>query len=315
MAFYDNTKFFYLQLKEDFFEEDTINWLEEQPNGKEYSLFYLKLCLKSLSMNGVLIRKVGDLLIPYDHIKLGEITNTSPDTVLVATDLLVKIGLIKMLDNGALYLTQVENMIGSQSKSAFKKQQQRERKLGGVDICPPKCPPNINLNLKLKTKSIEDKSSCLAEPRPIETFDDFPSAEEVEKEPKQPRVCVPFAEIIDYLNEKTGKSFKSTSRKTQGLIRARWNEGFRLEDFKKVIDNKCSTWLRDTRMNQYLRPETLFSGKFDRYLNEKPGSNEPEWLNEHLNALDERITKNTGSSEPITEENIQELEDFFKGGN
>ena len=108
--------------------------------------------------------------------------------------------------------------------------------------------------------------------------------------------------------------FKSTSRKTQGFIRARWNEGFRLEDFKKVIDNKCSAWLRDTRMNQYLRPETLFSGKFDRYLNEKPGSNEPEWLNEHLNALDERITKNTGSSEPITEENIQELEDFFKGG-
>ena len=107
MAFYDNTKFFYLQLKEDFFEEDTINWLEEQPNGKEYSLFYLKLCLKSLSMNGVLIRKVGDLLIPYDHIKLGEITNTSPDTVLVATNLLVKIDLIKMLDNVALYLTQV----------------------------------------------------------------------------------------------------------------------------------------------------------------------------------------------------------------
>ena len=41
-------KFYWLQLKEDFFDEDSISWLEEQENGKEYSLFYLKLCLKSL---------------------------------------------------------------------------------------------------------------------------------------------------------------------------------------------------------------------------------------------------------------------------
>ena len=43
MAKYDATKFYWLQLREDFFDEDAIDWLEEQPNGKEYSLFYLKL--------------------------------------------------------------------------------------------------------------------------------------------------------------------------------------------------------------------------------------------------------------------------------
>ena len=147
MAKYDTTKFYWLQLREDFFDEDAIDWLEEQPNGKEYSLFYLKLCLKSLRTNGVLIRRVGNMLVPYDHVKLGELTKTPSDTVMVAMQLLLKIGLVKTLENGELYITQVENMIGSQSKSAFKKQQQRlhhKSKLlleGGQE--GDKCPPNI----------------------------------------------------------------------------------------------------------------------------------------------------------------------------
>ena len=49
MSRYDKeTKFYWLQLKEDFFDEDAMSWLEEQENGERYSLFYLKLCLKSL---------------------------------------------------------------------------------------------------------------------------------------------------------------------------------------------------------------------------------------------------------------------------
>lgn len=146
MAKYDKeTKFYWLQLKEDFFEEDSIEWLEEQENGHKYSLFYLKLCLKSLKTNGILIRKVGNILVPYDNKKLAEMTKTPVDTVIVAMELLKGIGLIQILENGELYITQLENMIGSQSKSALKKQQQRQLKQqllieGGQegDICPPK---------------------------------------------------------------------------------------------------------------------------------------------------------------------------------
>ena len=126
MAKYDDTKFYWLQLKEDFFDEGAIDWLEEQPNGKEYSLFYLKLCLKSLRTNGILERHIGSIIVPYDYKKLAEITNTNPDTVLIALDLFIKLELIEKLDTGALYMKEVENMIGSQSIGAFKKQQQRE---------------------------------------------------------------------------------------------------------------------------------------------------------------------------------------------
>lgn len=135
MAKYDKTRFYWLQLKEDFFEDDAINWLEEQePNGRDYAYFYLKLCLKSLKSNGVLVREVGNILIPYDNKKLAELTKMDFDTVCVAMELLKKIGLVDILDDGEIYLTQLENLIGSTSRGAFKKQLQISRRNGQKSI-------------------------------------------------------------------------------------------------------------------------------------------------------------------------------------
>lgn len=79
-----------------------------------------------------------------------------------------------------------------------------------------------------------------------------------------------YADVVSYLNQKTGKQYKASSGKTQTLIKARVNEGFTVEDFKQVIDNKCAEWGRDDKMQQYLRPETLFGTKFESYLNSRP---------------------------------------------
>lgn len=80
---------------------------------------------------------------------------------------------------------------------------------------------------------------------------------------------LPYEEIVQYLNQKTNKNFKHTSKVTQRHIKARLAEGFTVNDFKQVIDNKCSDWLRDQKMKEYLRPETLFGTKFESYLNSK----------------------------------------------
>ena len=74
--------------------------------------------------------------------------------------------------------------------------------------------------------------------------------------------------IVEYLNEKINSNYKHTTAKTQTLIKARLNEGFTIDDFKKVIDNMFISW-RDTEWEQYLRPETLFGTKFESYLNKK----------------------------------------------
>lgn len=88
----------------------------------------------------------------------------------------------------------------------------------------------------------------------------------VEHSPTEP---IPYQEVVQYLNQKTGKNFKHTSKVTQRHIRARFAEGFTVSDFKQVIDKKCSDWLRDQKMKEYLRPETLFGTKFESYLNSK----------------------------------------------
>lgn len=87
----------------------------------------------------------------------------------------------------------------------------------------------------------------------------------VEQSPTTP---IPYHEVIDYLNQKTGKNFKSTSKATQRHIKARFADGFTLNDFKQVIDTKSAQWLKDKKMSAYLRPDTLFGTKFEGYLNE-----------------------------------------------
>ena len=90
----------------------------------------------------------------------------------------------------------------------------------------------------------------------------------VEQEPDP----IPYREIIDYLNQKAGKSFKHSAAGNKKVIKARWNEGYKLDQFKRVVDNKCQDWLNDEKMSQYLQPSTLFGNKFDQYLNQRKGN-------------------------------------------
>ncbi|MCJ8006505.1 conserved phage C-terminal domain-containing protein [Lederbergia wuyishanensis] len=71
-------------------------------------------------------------------------------------------------------------------------------------------------------------------------------------------INISFDSIIDYLIEKTISLYKPTTKKTQGHIRARRQEGFRIPDFQKVIDIKSAEWLQDDHMKKYLLSETLF---------------------------------------------------------
>ena len=91
---------------------------------------------------------------------------------------------------------------------------------------------------------------------------------------KDDNSSIPFEEIVNYLNFKTGSSYRFKTEKTQSLIKARFKEGFTLDDFKKVIDIKVHQWSKDKNMKSYLRPETLFGTKFESYLNEYLISNQ-----------------------------------------
>ena len=124
----DAKRFFWLKLKEDFFDDETIKYIEEQENGIKYSNFYLKLCLKSIRYNGKLIRLVGETLIPYDVKSLSRLTGVDCDTVRFAMQLFAKIGLVKVLESGEIYMSQIEEMIGSETDKAALMRRMRAKK-------------------------------------------------------------------------------------------------------------------------------------------------------------------------------------------
>lgn len=84
-----------------------------------------------------------------------------------------------------------------------------------------------------------------------------------------------YVSIVEYLNKKAETKYRASSKKTRTCIHARIAEGFTIDDFKTVIDKKCADWIGDAKMEQYLRPETLFGTKFESYLNAKVTSKKP----------------------------------------
>ena len=99
-----------------------------------------------------------------------------------------------------------------------------------------------------------------------------------------------YISIVSYLNEKAGTNYKATTPKTQSAIKARLAEGFTEEDFFTVIDKKCAEWLGDSKMEKYLRPETLFGTKFEGYLNakvcKKTDSQIPDYIRNRVSDVD-----------------------------
>lgn len=157
----DNKRFYWLKLKEDFFDDETIRYIEEQENGIKYSNFYLKLCLKSLRTDGKLIRLVGEILIPYDVKSLSSLTGVDIDTVRCAMALFEKIGCVKMLDSGELYISQLSEMVGSETDKARAMRVIRAREKYGNDVTRmlPECYPEKDIEKELDTELEKEKES------------------------------------------------------------------------------------------------------------------------------------------------------------
>lgn len=100
----------------------------------------------------------------------------------------------------------------------------------------------------------------------------------VGQEPRQ-REKIPYSDIVSLLNEKAGTGFKASTQSTKSHIRARWAEGFRVDDFKAVIEHKTDEWKTDAKMCEFLRPVTLFGTKFESYLQSATASKNGENAN------------------------------------
>jgi len=129
---------------------------------------------------------------------------------------------------------------------------------------------SIKKNILSSSEKIENKVKA-EEDSIYDILENQKNKHENSEEEKK-REALLYSKIVEYLNTMSNKKYKSTTKKTRNLIKARFNEGFTEEDFIKVINIKVKAW-KDNEMDMYLRPSTLFGIKFEEYLNENPNAN------------------------------------------
>lgn len=213
----DSKKYYYIKLQENFFEREEILILESAENGYLYSNILLKLYLKSLKNEGKLM---FNNLIPYTPEILAKALRHNVDTIRVALKLFVEFGLIEILDNGAIYMNDIQNFIGESSTEADRKREWRRKieqekvQLTGQmsdecpkieDKCPDISPPelrdksleNRDKSLEIKDKSKKKKSKEIKEEKEtIKTvFEDYTGGELL-------NVLMEFAEMRKAINAK-----------------------------------------------------------------------------------------------------------------
>lgn len=240
-------KYYWLKLKNDFFKRHDIRIIEGMPNGKDYVLFYLKLLVESVSHEGEL--RFSET-IPYNEDMLSTITNTNIDIVRSAVKIFRELDMMEFLEDGTIFMQEVNKMIGHESYYAIKQREHRERKEAEKAL----------KSVKSLTMSNGCQSQSNLSREEIDIEIDIEIDKDIDKEI--------YSRVIAYLNGKAGTNYKPSTSKNKQLINARLKEGFTEDDFKKVIDIKVAEWKKDEKMSGFIRPITLFGTKFESYLNQ-----------------------------------------------
>jgi uncharacterized phage protein (TIGR02220 family)/predicted phage replisome organizer len=253
------------------------------PEGDKIIVIWVQLlCLAGKTNDGGLVY-VGQNMA-YTEEMLATLFDEKLNIVRIAIQTLEQFGMIEVTDNGLIGITNWEKH-QSTDKMARMKEQSRIRQQKyyyrnklrelGIDVDVEGFTDDLE-ELKELHEQLEEKPNVrltLANDTEVRSKkkEVRGKKEEVNKDHSTAKAeRIPYKEIIDYLNEQTGRRYSHKAAKNQDLIKARWNEGFRVDDFKQVIDTKVKDWSNDSKMNQYLRPVTLFSNKFDDYLNQVP---------------------------------------------
>ena len=163
----DNRKYYYLKLKENFFDSDSIVLLEDMKDGILYSNILLKLYLKSLKNGGKLQL---DEHIPYTAQMIATLTRHQIGTVERALEIFRQLGLVEQLDSGLLYMTDIELMIGQSSTEAERK---RAARLENRALLPPRTngghlsdirPPEIEIKKEIDIESEKERDTGQSTP-------------------------------------------------------------------------------------------------------------------------------------------------------
>ncbi|HMK58367.1 MAG TPA: phage replisome organizer N-terminal domain-containing protein, partial [Nitrososphaeraceae archaeon] len=229
----------------DMFSDDKIKIIQSMPEGDSLLVMWFKVLSQAGKTNdgGYIYLKKN---IPYNAGMLATLFGKQQQLVEMALRTFSEFGMIDIDDNGYIFVTNWEK-----HQSIDKLEQIKEK-------------------TRLRVQSHRDKKRQeLLESNATVTLQVTQgNAIDIDIELDKERDIIPFSEIIEFLNLKASTKFRPSTQKTKTSIQARWNDGYRLDDFKTVIDKKCDEWM-NTDMEKYLCPDTLFGTKFEKYLNQR----------------------------------------------
>lgn len=234
----------WIKLKVGMFDDSKVKYIEGLPERDTIITIWIKLLTLAGKHNEQGYIMLSENL-PYNEEMLANEFNRSLNTVRLALQTFTMLGMIEY-DDGILKVANWEKHQNIEGLEKIRKQtRERVRKHREQKQLEAS---NVNVTLRNATEEeLEEEKN--------------------REEDKSP--SLPYKNIINHLNEQADKKYKHTTNKTQGLIKARFNEGFTEDDFLKVIDNMVTEWKGNEKMEMYLRPETLFGTKFESYLNKK----------------------------------------------
>ena len=216
----DNRKYYYLKLKENYFDDDSIVLLESMQDGVLYSNILLKLYLKSLKHGG---RLQLDEDIPYTAQMIATITRQQIGTVERALQIFLKLGLVEVLDSGTFYMSNIELLIGQSSTEAERKRAARLqnkalsalRTSGGhlSDIRPPEIEIELEKEIEIK-REIEIEKVRPETGRPSHTYGRYQNVfltdeELADLQDSFPAVWEQYIEKLSEYMASTGKRYQS----------------------------------------------------------------------------------------------------------
>lgn len=235
----------WIKIRTDMFDHRKIKQIETLPDGDSIIVIWVKLlCLAGATNNGGLIYLTRD--IPYTEEMLANEFRRPLNTVRLALQTFEQLGMIEKYEsiyaiaNWEKYQS-IEGMdkVREQTRERVRNYRERQKALSNVTVTQG---------------NAIDKDT------------------ETEKEKENKLYSAEICEIINYFNQVTHQKRTVKNKQTNERITARLKDGFSVDDFKKVIDNKWAEW-RGTEYEKYMRPETLFApSHFEAYLNQKVNS-------------------------------------------
>lgn len=232
----DNKKYYYLRLKDNFFDSDELKILESMKDGYLYSNILLKLYLRSLKNDGKLV--VNDR-IPYNAEMLASVTGHQIGTVKQALSIFKDLGLIDVLENGAIYMLDIQNFIGKGSSEADRKREYRQRiETDRTNVqtnlrqISEKSPPEIEIELEKEIKIEKEIDSSASTTTKRKRFEK-PTLSEIEQYCIERNNNVNAEQFYDYYESNGWKVGKNSMKDWKAAVRTWERSEYRKPTVKK----------------------------------------------------------------------------------